>query len=47
MSTAGTSWPASTAAETLNVHVFRMRDGVVLESWDASTDQYTLDEVLG
>jgi uncharacterized protein len=34
-------------AETLNVHVFRMRDGVVLESWDASTDQYTLDEVLG
>lgn len=34
-------------AETLNVHVFRMRDGVVLESWDASTDQYSLDEVLG
>ena len=34
-------------SESLNVHVFRMRAGVVLESWDASTDQYTLDEVLG
>lgn len=34
-------------AETLNVHVSRLRDGVVLEFWDASTDQYALDEVLG
>jgi uncharacterized protein len=28
-------------------HVFRMRDGKVVEFWDASTDQYAFDELIG
>lgn len=28
-------------------HVFHLRDGVVVEFWAASTDQYAVDEVIG
>jgi hypothetical protein len=28
-------------------HVFHMRDGKVVEFWDASTNQYAFDEVIG
>jgi len=28
-------------------HVFHLRDGKVVEFWDASTDQYGYDEFLG
>jgi len=28
-------------------HVFHLRDGTVTEFWDASTDQYAFDEVIG
>jgi ketosteroid isomerase-like protein len=34
-------------AETFNAHIYRMRDGMVVESWDGNTDQYTFDELLG
>jgi ketosteroid isomerase-like protein len=34
-------------AETFNAHIFRMHDGMVVEFWDAATDQYTFDELLG
>jgi hypothetical protein len=30
-----------------NSHIFRLRDGMVTEFWDASTDQYRFDELLG
>ena len=29
------------------VHVFHLRDGKVVEFWDATTDQYALDELIG
>jgi uncharacterized protein len=29
------------------VHVFHLRDGKVVEFWDAHTDQYALDELIG
>ena len=29
------------------VHVFHMRDGKVVEFWDASTNQYAFDELIG
>jgi ketosteroid isomerase-like protein len=29
------------------VHVFHLRDGKVVEFWDAFTDQYALDELIG
>jgi ketosteroid isomerase-like protein len=32
---------------TNDVHVFHLRDGKVVEFWDASTDQYAFDEVIG
>ena len=32
---------------TNDVHVFHLRDGKVTESWDASTNQYAFDEVIG
>jgi uncharacterized protein len=34
-------------AETFGAHIFRMRDGMVVEFWESSTDQYAMDEVLG
>lgn len=34
-------------AITNDAHVFHMRDGKVTEFWDASTDQYAFDEVIG
>jgi uncharacterized protein len=33
--------------EVNEAHVFHMRDGKVVEFWDASTDQYAADELLG
>jgi ketosteroid isomerase-like protein len=35
------------SATTNDAHVFHLRDGKVTEFWDASTDQYAFDEVLG
>jgi len=35
------------SARTNEAHVFHLRDGVVTEFWDASTDQYAFDEVIG
>ena len=32
---------------TNDVHVFHLRDGKVVEFWDASTDQYAFDELIG
>lgn len=34
-------------AETFNAHIYRMRDGMVMEFWDGATDQYAFDELLG
>jgi len=34
-------------ATTNDAHVFHLRDGKVTEFWDASTDQYGYDEVIG
>ena len=28
-------------------HVYHLRDGKVTEFWDASTDEYALDELIG
>jgi uncharacterized protein len=33
--------------EINDVHVFHLRDGKVVEFWDASTDQYSFDDLLG
>jgi hypothetical protein len=33
--------------EIKDVHVFHLRDGKVVEFWDASTDQYSADELFG
>lgn len=30
-----------------DAHVFHMRDGKVVEFWDAPTDQYAFDELIG
>jgi len=32
---------------TNDAHVYHLRDGKVTEFWDASTDQYGFDEVIG
>ena len=33
---------------TINeAHVFHLREGKVVEFWDATTDQYALDELIG
>ena len=29
------------------VHIFHLRDGKVVEFWDAFTDQYAIDELIG
>jgi uncharacterized protein len=33
--------------EVNDAHVFHLRDGKVVEFWDASTDPYALDEFIG
>jgi uncharacterized protein len=38
---------AGRSVTTQNAHVFHLRDGRVTEFWDASTDQYSTDEMLG
>ena len=35
------------SVEVNEAHVFHMRDGKVVEFWNASTDMYAFDEVLG
>jgi hypothetical protein len=35
------------SASTQDAHVFHLRDGHVIEFWNASTDQYAGDELLG
>jgi uncharacterized protein len=45
-----TSGTASRAGKTITdnaAHVFHMRDGRVAEYWDATTDQYAFDELIG
>ncbi len=37
----------TTAARAYNSHIFHLRDGMVTEFWDASTDQYAFDELIG
>ena len=42
--------PASRGGRSVSVnvaHVFHMRDGKVVEFWDASTNQYAVDELIG
>jgi uncharacterized protein len=41
---------ASRGGETMTVndaHVFHLRDGKVVEFWNASTDSYAIDELIG
>jgi uncharacterized protein len=38
---------AGRSVTTKNAHVFHLRDGMVTEFWDASTDQYAVDELIG
>jgi uncharacterized protein len=33
--------------QAYNSHIFHLRDGMVTEFWDASTDQYAFDELIG
>ena len=35
------------SVEVNEAHVFHLRDGKVMEFWNASTDQYAYDEVIG
>ena len=35
------------SVEIKETHVFHMRDGKVVEFWNASTDQYAFDELIG
>jgi uncharacterized protein len=35
------------SVEVNEAHVFHLRDGKVIEFWNASTDQYAYDEVIG
>jgi uncharacterized protein len=38
---------AGRSVTTKNAHVFHLHDGRVTEFWDASTDQYSTDEMIG
>jgi uncharacterized protein len=38
---------AGRSITTQNAHVFHLRDGRVTEFWDATTDQYSADEMIG
>ncbi len=33
--------------EAPEAHIFHLRDGMVTEFWDATTDQYAFDELIG
>jgi uncharacterized protein len=33
--------------ESTDAHIFRLRDGQVVEFWNATTDAYAFDELLG
>ena len=35
------------SVEVKEAHVFHMRDGKVMEFWNASADQYAFDELIG
>jgi ketosteroid isomerase-like protein len=35
------------SVEVNEAHVFHMRDGKVVEFWNASADQYAFDELIG
>jgi ketosteroid isomerase-like protein len=35
------------SVEVNEAHVFHMRDGKVMEFWNASADQYAFDELIG
>jgi ketosteroid isomerase-like protein len=38
---------AGRSIEVNEAHVFHLRDGKVVEFWNASTDQYAADELIG
>jgi len=35
------------SVEVNEAHVFHLRDGKVTEFWNASTDMYAIDELIG
>ena len=35
------------SVESTDAHIFRLRDGQVVEFWNATTDPYVFDELLG
>jgi uncharacterized protein len=43
----GTASRGGRSIEANEAHVFHLRDGKVVEFWDASTDQYAFDELIG
>jgi uncharacterized protein len=43
----GAASRGGTSIKVNEAHVFRMRGGKVVEFWDASTDQYAFDELIG
>jgi uncharacterized protein len=43
----GTASRGGRSITTNDVHVFHLRDGKVVEFWDASTDPYAFDELIG
>jgi hypothetical protein len=38
---------AGHSAKAKSVQVFRLQDGMVTEFWEATNDQYAIDELLG
>jgi uncharacterized protein len=45
--TFGTASRGGRTITDIAAHVFHMRDGKVVEYWDATTDQYAFDELIG
>jgi uncharacterized protein len=43
----GTASRAGRSDTDMAAHVFHMRDGKVAEYWNATTDQYAFDELIG
>jgi uncharacterized protein len=43
----GTASRGGRTSTDMAAHVFHMRDGKVAEYWDATTDQYAFDELIG
>jgi ketosteroid isomerase-like protein len=46
----GVALVVSTASRSVKVndaHIFHLRDGKVVEFWNASTDSYAFDELIG